>query len=289
MYGGRQPMGMIMGNNSPKQYVPRIPIPIRGGIKAQMRKSQKYHKPWAQKWIDYIESLSMGARLGRGRSYAISGQVYDLSISPGKISAKVQGANSNPYSCSLKWEAIDGKKKAKLVEMLKNSPLILSQLLINNLPGSVERYFRLAGYPLFPTIDDCILPSCNCPDGAANCKHIAALMLIVSEAFEQEPVNILSFRGISREDIFGKADAGPQRRRKEKVVLPDTTDGSFWGVRENKDFDYGTKPDKETAASPLAHRLGPVPFWRGEERFLDVVSEASSRSRAVAWQTWSGV
>ena len=52
-----------------------VPREAKGGIKAQSRRGGFGESWWAKRWIHVLESFNIGARLGRGRSYARNGQV----------------------------------------------------------------------------------------------------------------------------------------------------------------------------------------------------------------------
>ena len=60
-------------------YFPRFPKSrpraATGGIKAQTKRGAFGQSWWAKRWIGVLESFDIGARLGRGRSYARNGQV----------------------------------------------------------------------------------------------------------------------------------------------------------------------------------------------------------------------
>jgi len=58
-------------------------------------------------------------------------------------------------------------------------------------------------------------------------------------------------------------------------------------VNEEEPPDFGPAPTGNTAA-PLVRRLGPIPLWRGEERFMDVMTQAGSRAVTLGWQAWAG-
>ena len=64
-----------------REYYPRSrPRAAKGGIKAQSKRGHFGESWWAQRWIRVLESFNIGARLGRGRSYARSGQVLSIDI-----------------------------------------------------------------------------------------------------------------------------------------------------------------------------------------------------------------
>ena len=68
-------------------YKPKPRIKAKGGIKAQSKRGSFGETWWAKRWIATLESFNIGARLGRGRSYARSGQVLSIDIAKGEIRA----------------------------------------------------------------------------------------------------------------------------------------------------------------------------------------------------------
>src|SRR4030042_2894228 len=87
---------------------------VRGGIKAQSKRGGFGQSWWARRWIAFLESFNIGARLGRGRSYARSGQVLSVEINKGKVSAKVQGSRPKPYDIKLEVKTLSSSDWQKL-------------------------------------------------------------------------------------------------------------------------------------------------------------------------------
>jgi hypothetical protein len=40
--------------------------------------------------------------------------------------------------------------------------------------------------------------------------------------------------------------------------------------------------------APLIQRLGPLPFWRGQERFADTLEHLYARAATRGWTVWTG-
>lgn len=274
-----------MSKKRKRIFVARVPRSVQGGIRAQLKRSQTPRKWWARKWVAYMEELAMGARLGRGRNYAASGQVFDIDVGPGFVEAKVQGGEDKPYLCRLECETVPDEEKARLVGDLKNRPMLLAQLLVRNLPESVETLFRKAGCPLLPTVERGFLPQCSCPDWSHFCKHVAAVLFLLGEAFEQNPMLLLQMRGIGEEELFGPPGPGTTpaaRCAPKKSASPD-----FWGNNAPGKIDYGPVPEKEGEGAPLVKRLGSLPFWRGESRFVETLGQCGHRAAEAGWRTWT--
>ena len=82
------------------------PRAAKGGIKAQSKRGTFGESWWAKRWIEVLESFNLGARLGRGRSYARSGQVLAITIEKGVVTAQVQGSRPSPYRVTIKLKVL---------------------------------------------------------------------------------------------------------------------------------------------------------------------------------------
>lgn len=280
-----------------KKYAPRIPINISGGIRAQSKRSL-YGRPWwSRRWLDVIEGLRLGARLGRGRSYALAGQVSRLTIEPGTISATIHGSAALPYQAQITMQQLDDKGRQHIIDKVRAWPILVGRLLAHDLPQEIESLFAEVGCPLFPLRKNDISTRCSCPDWANPCKHLAAVYFLVGEAIDRNPLLLLAFRGIYRDDLIGRinknnresklvnAGRNASKSKARQMTLPLKLQ-SFWGAPLPPYTDYGTAA-KEISPAPLISRLGSLPFWRGQERFLDVMEGAYPRAATLGWSVWS--
>ncbi|MDD5706988.1 MAG: SWIM zinc finger family protein [Kiritimatiellae bacterium] len=280
------------------KYAPRIPLPVRGGIRAQARRGGFARQWWGRRWLALLESLQIGARLGRGRSYAFSGQVSALTMAAGRVIARVQGSNNEAYGCEIGLTVPPEERRQRLLAALHARPLLVARLLVRDLPVEIETIFRDAGLSLFPAGRDDLTMRCSCPDWANPCKHLVAVHLLLIEALDHDPLLLLSLRGIGRADLLGTTleetapaaqpvatEASPADAPEECAAVP----ADFWGASApSSPPDFGPSPPAGGVPAPLARRLGPLPFWRGEERFLDSVGQASARAVAAGWRVWAG-
>ena len=69
----------------PKTYAPRLAKTVHGGLRPQGGRRDAW---WRRNLLAWLESLHMGARLGRGRNYAQQGQIKSITVSPGLIQAE---------------------------------------------------------------------------------------------------------------------------------------------------------------------------------------------------------
>ncbi len=272
-----------------KRYTLRTPLTVKGGIRSQNAHSGPLRTWWSRRWTEVIERFRLGARLGRGRNYAVSGQVSQLEIAPGTITAQVQGANKEPYASSIRFRTVSEDAKAGLVAALRAQPMLVARLLVAELPLEVEGLFRAAGCPLFPQRENDLTSRCSCPDYANPCKHLAAIYYLLGEAITKNPLLLLGVRGISRAELLGDAAlTAPAPAATARSDAPASVDlAGFYGSPHPPFEDFGTAVKALTHA-PLIYRLGPLPFWRGQERFSDTLEHLYARAAARGWAVWAG-
>ena len=272
-----------------KKHLLRAPLNVKGGIRAQAPHARHLRVWWSRRWTEMLENFRLGARLGRGRNYAVSGQVSSLTIEAGCVSASVQGSSSQPYESVLRFQCVSGEARARIVAALKGQPVSVARLLVGDLPLDVEPLFLAEGCPLFPQQARDLVSRCSCPDWANPCKHLAAVYFLLGEAITKNPLLLLNLRGVSRADLVGeeapaRAPARPPSAELSEEAL---TAERFYGGQQAPFDDFGMAPKASTPA-PLIHRLGPLPFWRGQERFTDTLEHLYARAATRGWTVWTG-
>ena len=188
-----------------KRYPIRIPR-FAAGIRAQESRTAAGRSWWAREWTRRLEAMGLRGRLGRGKSYALSGQVVALEIAGPRVTARVQGARPEPYAVTLDFRSPGGASRARLVTALRAEPMRVARLLADDLPIEVEQLFRDVGSDLFPggklgpgRYD--MTTACSCPDYANPCKHTAAVLILLGEEVARRPLTLLELRGILPEDL----------------------------------------------------------------------------------------
>lgn len=267
-------------------FKPSIPRAVKGGIKAQSKRGGFGESWWARCWIGVLESFNIGARLGRGRSYARNGQVLSIEIEKGEVKAKVQGSRSKPYDIKIHIKTLSAADWRKLAKALSHQAIFLAKLLAGQMPEDIEKAFKGVGLSLFPEKLRDLKTDCSCPDWSNPCKHIAAVYYLLGEEFDRDPFLIFKLRGMSREELGGLLDQTgdkttirgtkhkPRLSHEGKEALfsePLTSDVSkFWSGGSVSDDLFGEVLIPQVPAA-LPKRIGNFPFWRGEERFLDAI------------------
>jgi uncharacterized Zn finger protein len=277
---------------------PSVPRKAKGGIKAQSKRGTFGESWWARRWIAVLESFNIGARLGRGRSYARSGQVLSIKIDKGKVGAKVQGSRPKPYDVKLQIKTLSASDWQKLVKVLSRQAIFSAKLLMGEMPLDIEKVFKEAALSLFPDKLKDLKTDCSCPDWSNPCKHIAAVYYLLAEEFDRDPFLIFKLRGMNREDLtvmlsrtgkkttLRKAKPKQESQNEDEKAL--TSDISkFWNGEAISDDIFGEVRIPPIAAA-LPKRLGSFPFWRGEERFLDAMESIYAKASPVGLNIFLG-
>ena len=268
-------------------FPPSQPQAAKGGIKAQSKRGAFGESWWAKRWVAVLESFNIGARLGRGRSYARRGQVISITIDKSLVKAMVQGSRPKPYGVTIRVKTLSGASWKKLARTLSHQAIFAAKLLAGEMPQDIERAFKDAGLSLFPEKLKELDTDCTCPDWSNPCKHIAAVYYLLGEEFDRDPFLILKLRGMNREEIVrllgGTSRKTTSRYTRGKSTISETGEevslpleplasdvSAFWdGSSLPDDLFAEVRIPPVTAALPK--RLGSFPFWRGEQRFLDAI------------------
>jgi uncharacterized Zn finger protein len=178
------------------------PLPVEGGIKARSKRGAIGQSWWSARFIGGLESIGVGGRLGRGRAYARAGQVISLRAGAGSVEAEVQGSRPRPYRVRVGLTTF-GKLEWGLVEQaMADSAWYAAKLLAGEMPTDIEEVFGSVGLALFPASPRELSMDCSCPDHEVPCKHLAAVLYLLAESFDDDPFGVLALRGRDRETLL---------------------------------------------------------------------------------------
>lgn len=189
-----------------KQYPPRKPR-YAAGIRLQDARGTASRSWWAKRWLDSISSKTLGGRFGRGRAYAMTGQIVNITESTSRIDADVLGVRPDPYHVAISFRSPSGAAREKIIGRIKSEPMLVARLMSDDFPTEIEGFFRDEGYDLFPggkLAEDSydMTTSCTCPDYANPCKHSFAVLLIMGEEIARHPSKLLELRGIPISELI---------------------------------------------------------------------------------------
>ncbi len=185
------------------------PIRVSGGIRARSQRGEIARTWWSRRFVDALERYygSDASRLARGRTYARAGQVIEIELSPGVVSASVQGSRPKPYAVRIAVRELDDAAWRKAETAMAARAVFLARLLAGEMPDEIEEAFEAAKVRLFPARRGDLVTSCSCPDTANPCKHIAAVYYLLAESFDENPFLIFEWRGRPRERLIAELRA----------------------------------------------------------------------------------
>jgi uncharacterized Zn finger protein len=218
------------------------PLPVEDGLKARSRRGPIGERWWSQRFIAALERLQQGGRLERGRAYARAGQVMELHVDPGLVTAKVQGSRPRPYRVEIGLAPLDDADWHRAEAAIAGRAVFLARLLSGEMPDEIEEAFAACSLSLFPAHSRDLKPDCSCPDWAPACKHVAAVYYLLAERFDEDPFLILAWRGRPRDRLLaelrllrGMSDPGsvpgaePVIEEPPQRVPLDLDPERFWG------------------------------------------------------------
>ena len=151
---------------------------------------------WGQQWLQALTHIDYDNRLPRGRAYANKGAVKHLAVTGGEIHAKVQGSRPHPYVVSLSVPAFTLGDAARLLDGIAGDPALIARLLNKELDPGVLELARKLGIAVFPTRWQDLGMHCSCPDWAVPCKHLAAVIYVLSREIDADPFRVFALRGV---------------------------------------------------------------------------------------------
>ena len=250
---------------------------------------------WGRAWVEALEGRARldPNRLPRGRSYARSDRVGELTSLPGVVEARVQGTRPHPYRVRLRvrqfevpeWEAVHRALAARAGHA--------AALLDGELDPKVVEELGQAGVDLLPGLGE-LQPSCSCPDWADPCKHSAAVCYLVAERMDQDPFTIFLLRGRDRDSVLAGVRArraggpGEEARRRGPAGSQDLFIPAQEALRP-----VGPRPPLPRPLPPPERRGRPaalaVPYDQElADELLVLAEDAAQRAFELSWGLGDG-
>jgi uncharacterized Zn finger protein len=249
-----------------------------GGVRAQSKRGAFAQRWWSRRWIEVLESLGLGARLRRGRTYARNGNVAAIEIDERGVRATVCGSREEPYAVTIAMQPLSSEQWRHVSDKIARTPRFVASLLSGTMPQDIEEAFTAVHCALFPRTPMDLRTSCTCPDWSNPCKHVAAVYYLLAEEFDRDPFLLFTLRGLDREGVVAALSA--RELGLAATVPPDEPE-----VLE------GRPPIEAPAVDgwPL-RRAGRFPFWNGTEPLEtaldDAYALAGQRAAAMLAETW---
>ncbi len=155
---------------------------------------------WGKAWCDHLEKFSdYDNRLPRGRTYVRNGSVCHLAISKGKVEAIVSG--SELYKVNINISPLSAKKWKNVRTQCAGQIGTMLELLQGHFSDNVMQIVTNQNKGLFPNSNEIKL-TCDCPDWAEMCKHIAAVLYGVGTRLDQQPELLFLLRNVEHDELI---------------------------------------------------------------------------------------
>ena len=228
-------------------------------------------------------------------------RVIDLSFSPGRISARLNGEEDKSFRVDLALLCYDEQQWQKIVAVLSSDALFLSMYLAGEFPSEINHNLAAIDLPLAPIPSEFKLMVNGEPQRELT-KESALVVLRVADRLEEDPGLIFLLRGKQREEVLH--DLYAVRRRVKavsraataasapavnadsaQVETPEPDNRPFWEVpKEIFSLRYELRSD-ELPASVLK-RLDHIPLdeaVEGVDRLLEqAYAQAAIRAQGYA-------
>lgn len=264
---------------------------------------------WGQRFMAALEDFTDSGRLQRGRSYSTDNRIKHWLLQQGGVDAKLRG-NINlyfgvykepTYNVHVEMTHLTAAQWQAVIQRLTRRADFIAKLLLNEIPENIESVFADVGVHLLPNSYQDFKVSCNCPDYAVPCKHIAGVCYRLAAQFDQDPFLLFAMRGLTAEQLAQALADSPLGKvlseaktggavelppvdsfytRPIPINLPEATSlTSFW---------QGQQPlPKSLEASHVAiipamlvKKGGDFPgFWQKQSSFIDVMEDFYFRMR----------
>lgn len=225
---------------------------------------------WGSYWLKSLTHIDYENRIPRGATYARNGSVKEIRINGNQITAKVAGSRPSPYKVSITIPSFSATQVEKLMNDIIARPALISKLLNRELDPEILSIAEKHGIQVFPRRWDDFKMSCNCPDWAVPCKHLAAVIYMVSREIDSNPFLVFEMHNINL--IAELKKRGIEIEAKENMEIHKL--GDFFVQKAKKDL-TDTVPDfqridfarLQDISEPLISLLPPKPAFYNEGDF----------------------
>ena len=253
---------------------------------------------WGRAWLEALEQRARldPDRLPRGRDYARSGTVGELTLAPGEARARVQGRKTEPYEVRIRVRRFTDEEWDRVLAAISARLGHAAALLDGELPPEIADDAAAAGLDLLPGGGE-LGPRCSCPDDADPCKHSAAACYLLTDALDADPFVLLLLRGRTRDQVLAGIRARRRGTGPARAAGPGTEAGDHADAGADEGVDARTAfgaPESvlpipsvplppRRPGTPAALPVDPPPWRSGlREDLVELAADAASRAWEMA-------
>ncbi|HRE91433.1 MAG TPA: hypothetical protein PK095_20110, partial [Myxococcota bacterium] len=172
---------------------------------------------WTAPLYDLAE---LRQQVRRGKILARKGNVRDLQIRAGLLSAEVISDSGESHAVKIRMDIIDQPTWVSVVEAISSEAALAADLIRGRLSERLAEIFEEAGHDLFPFDLRDVSSYCSCREDAKVCTGAVATHLHFAEVIQADPMKLLAFRGRDRSWL---EDEVRERRGGPAVATPSST------------------------------------------------------------------
>lgn len=177
---------------------------------------------WGAQWLNALSQIDYDNRLPRGRSYANKGAVTKIEIQHGTIRAKVKGSRPRPYDVAIKVPAMSQQQTKDLLDALALEPVIIAKMLNRELDPVVLERAKTLKVDIFTARWADLSMRCSCPDWAVPCKHLAAVIYLISREIDDNPFLVFLLKGVDLTEELAARHISIEREAKAALPMVET-------------------------------------------------------------------
>ncbi len=149
---------------------------------------------WARAWVTAVEDVWPEEEpLKKGRSFARSGRIGPITVSPGRVAAEVYGGEET-YTTQLTLTELDADEWDLLWEKTADRPAETEAVLAGELPEDLLEAVEDARVRMLPGYGD-LDADCDCDALDHPCPHATALSYQLSWLLDEDPWLLPLIRG----------------------------------------------------------------------------------------------
>ncbi len=235
---------------------------------------------WGSEWLKSLSHIDYANRIPRGAAYARRGEVKSIKVNGNVINAKVNGSRPTPYSVTIKVPLFKKEQIKLLMDNLLQQSALISKLLNRELDPEVFYIAKQLGLNLFPQQWRDLDMDCSCPDWAVPCKHLAAVIYMMSREIDNDPFLVFSMHGVDLLEELRKRNI--QIEKEQMMDVPKMAallDKRMAKEMEHRDtaFQRIDFTRLQNIAEPLANLLAKEPSFYPSSDFQQIYLKEITR------------
>ena len=231
---------------------------------------------WGEHWLRSLENVDYDNRLPRGASYARNGYVKEVKMKENMMNAKVAGSRPTPYKVNIIVPPFFEEQINQLIDAIIERPVLISKLLNRELDPEILTIAEAVGLKVFPKQWTDFKMQCSCPDWAVPCKHLAAVIYMVSREIDNNPFLVFEIHKVNLLDELKKRGIFIADQKKTEIpqlsTLLKTTKAITADVDTEKVYDRVNFSQLHDISQALVQLLPDAPPFYSAGNFRDKFS-----------------